>query len=281
MRKIDKPVADFSDVFDACTRTIRNDNFSKRLREIEPALNRCARDYNEKSEAAEWYLIDQYTHIEDTISKAEFGKLYTLKLSKLNASGRSYYDQIRSSSQGNICPLCGQREVSTLDHYLPKANYPVFSILPNNLVPACKDCNFNKGTELPLNAHQQMLHPYYDEIDQVRWLTATIVEDDPASFIFSIHPSDEMDELLLNRITHHFRTLKLGRLYSSQAATELCNVRYYLECIENSVGTDGVIEHLEVGALSREKSHKNSWQTAMYYAMVENEWFYSGGYNHV
>ena len=37
------------------------------------------------------------------------------------------------------CPFCGISESSTLDHYLPKEQYPEFSVFPKNLVPSCAE----------------------------------------------------------------------------------------------------------------------------------------------
>ena len=59
-----------------------------------------------------------------------------------NGPGRATYDLLKLSAKGGFCPLCGQRNVSTLDHYLPKESYPDLSILPINLVRACSDCNY-------------------------------------------------------------------------------------------------------------------------------------------
>lgn len=77
-----------------------------------------------------------YKEIKDKLIKL-YSKLYNNKVAKL------YYDAICSTS--NKCPFCEFGQVATLDHYLPKLKFPIFSILPYNLVPCCRDCNSNKG----------------------------------------------------------------------------------------------------------------------------------------
>lgn len=51
---------------------------------------------------------------------------------KNGSAARKVYDKLRASSKG-ICPLCGIHGVDTLDHYLPKARYPLFSVNPKIL----------------------------------------------------------------------------------------------------------------------------------------------------
>lgn len=64
------------------------------------------------------------------------------------------------------CPFCGISESSTLDHYLPKEQYPEFSVFPKNLVPSCAVCNMRKRDRiLDEETNVRMfLHPCYDSI---------------------------------------------------------------------------------------------------------------------
>lgn len=80
--------------------------------------------------------------------------------------------EIRKRSGISCCPMCGSMHAGTLDHVLPKANYPAFSIFGINLVPACK-CNGLRGIALTgNNAGERVLHPYFDDILGERILSA-------------------------------------------------------------------------------------------------------------
>lgn len=62
------------------------------------------------------------------------------------------------------CPSCGNPLMpDTLDHFLPKEHWPEFSILPNNLVPQCRDCAGHKGTRYycGTNMRAMFVHPMY------------------------------------------------------------------------------------------------------------------------
>jgi len=69
--------------------------------------------------------------------------------------------------------MCGSSRCGTLDHVMPKAGYPCFSIFGMNLVPACK-CNLLRTNRLtnPAFPGARLLHPYYDDILSERLLTA-------------------------------------------------------------------------------------------------------------
>lgn len=84
----------------------------------------------------------------------------------------THIKRVREESGANCCPMCGSFHSGTLDHVLPKADYPVFAIFGLNLVPACK-CNSLRSTLLVgSNPGERILHPYFDEIMQQRLIVA-------------------------------------------------------------------------------------------------------------
>lgn len=61
------------------------------------------------------------------------------------------------------CPLCGSPVTGSLDHYLPRNQYPEFSIMRANLIPACMHCNSSaKGTTVHGGNPRRFIHPYFD-----------------------------------------------------------------------------------------------------------------------
>jgi hypothetical protein len=88
--------------------------------------------------------------------------------------GVNYLEGIRNSSP-EVCPMCGGFHPTTLDHILPKEDYPTWAIFSKNLVPAC-GCNMKRGTALKGQRQTQarILHPYFDDVLSARQLTTTI-----------------------------------------------------------------------------------------------------------
>jgi hypothetical protein len=62
-----------------------------------------------------------------------------------------------------FCPMCGGFGNGTMDHYLPKTNYPEYSFFSKNLIPAC-NCNSLRGTAVKGAASPaRAIHPYFDD----------------------------------------------------------------------------------------------------------------------
>ncbi|KZS22769.1 hypothetical protein BMY_0596 [Wohlfahrtiimonas chitiniclastica] len=73
-----------------------------------------------------------------------------------------YIGQIRDTISPDVCPFCGSMKTGTVDHYLPQADYPEWSIYSKNLVPAC-DCNAKRQNDVKGNKpYERVLHPYFD-----------------------------------------------------------------------------------------------------------------------
>lgn len=76
----------------------------------------------------------------------------------------TFLAQQRKSGSAIVCPMCGSSHTSSLDHVLPKADFPEFYIYSRNLVPACP-CNSLRGENyVGSRANERILHPYYDRI---------------------------------------------------------------------------------------------------------------------
>lgn len=62
-----------------------------------------------------------------------------------------------------LCLMCGGFGNGTLDHYLPKEDFPEYSFFSKNLVPAC-NCNSLRGRTVKGAAPPaRVIHPYYDD----------------------------------------------------------------------------------------------------------------------
>jgi 5-methylcytosine-specific restriction endonuclease McrA len=84
----------------------------------------------------------------------------------------SFISRMRREDQQRICPMCGSKHRHTLDHLLPKEDYPEFAIFSANLVPACK-CNTDRGQTVKGDAvGERVLHPYFDECMSRRLIAA-------------------------------------------------------------------------------------------------------------
>jgi 5-methylcytosine-specific restriction endonuclease McrA len=85
-----------------------------------------------------------------------------------------YIETLRNTID-DICAMCGSKFPWSLDHILPKDDYPEWAVFSKNLVPACR-CNITRGKALLGDPHTQarVLHPYFDDVFDTRQLSCLI-----------------------------------------------------------------------------------------------------------
>jgi hypothetical protein len=213
-----------------------------------------------------------------TPTKKELVSVYTYRMAKAGAPGRSIYEEIRSLAPLDICPLCDHGVVSTLDHHLPKANYPVLAVTPLNLIPACSDCNKSKTSRRSKTRASQTLNPYYDSLETFRWLLATFPQTTPVVMKFSVVPGPGWSSEKEERYKTHLSVFRLNKLFATQASRELQDRKGVFQEIHGSDGPAGVRDFLEREVRSCEREALNSWRSATYRALARSNWFCNGGF---
>lgn len=264
-------------IFEICADSIQDAELSRRLYSVMDYIEAAETHYKEQGVTASLFSIVETTTIAGRVTVEEMKSLYNDTFVKSRYS-RPIYNALKAAPKNGICPLCGQRVVSTLDHYLAKSRHPALAVTPVNLVPCCADCNKVKLAVQPNRASDQTLHPYFDNVDDEVWLVADLKESTPPAFVFSAAPPFAWDDLKRERVLTHFRIFGLGNLYAAHAAVELQNIEHNLVLIADRGGANTLRAHLSEQAESRHAAAKNSWQSAMYKALAKSDWFCLDGY---
>jgi hypothetical protein len=284
MKKIPQPQdvtgqsLDPTAVFEACIEGCRDAPLLVKLRAISANIASESSAYHNAATALSFQLNTIPRKVlHGGVTEQEMVSVYTAGMVK-RINGRKIYDKIKLQAPDGKCPFCGIGVVSTLDHYLPKGQYPIFSVTPNNLVPACKDCQGSKLEFYPSSENKQILHPYYDDMDSDIWLMATVVETSPAAFQFDARPPATWTAVNNDRVKEHLKKLQLPKLFASNAGSLLGEIRGRLENLHSKGGKDEVRRYLKEELRSFEQKQKNSWKTAMYRAAIASDWFCDGGF---
>jgi len=124
----------------------------------------------------------------------------------------------------------------------------------------------------------QLLHPYFDDIDNEVWLGAEVVAGTPAGFRYFASPPGHWGISAKKRVAAHLKELNLPVLFSSNAGSRLSEIRSRLMSLHQKGGEETVRTHLREELTSIEADHKNSWVAAMYRAAVASDWFCNGGF---
>ncbi|MGK0307259.1 MAG: hypothetical protein ACI8RP_000210 [Urechidicola sp.] len=278
MKKIDKPNFSVADVLLDCIDNLQNQTLKQELIDSTNQFTIAETDFDNKISSNTLYQIPQNAIISDTINESVLKGIYTDRMVNKKNIGRVYYDSIFISAPNGRCPFCSVKQVRALDHYLPKSKYPILAITPNNLVPSCSDCNKDKLVDSPTNSEEETLHPYFDDIENFDWLKARIITLNPIKFEYFILPPNEWTDLLKTRLINHFSTYLLNDLYSIHAVEEFENIKQQLTKLYQTLGASQLKEHLLDGYNSRYSVNKNSWQTAFYNSLYNNEDFCNGNF---
>ena len=113
------------------------------------------------------------------------------------------------------CPYCGLTTPNSFDHYLPKEQFPEFSVTALNLVSCCTTCNSSKGEKwLNEDGERYFLHLYSDTIPEAQFLFAeTINAGDAFTASYRISRPDGCPIQAWDTISNHFSEFCL--LYTS------------------------------------------------------------------
>jgi hypothetical protein len=283
MRAVQKPAHDAGNVFATCIGSIANQGLQARLGAIAATLLGEAADYDGRAAAAQLYTIaaDSSANgdvVRGAVTKTELKDVYTSHMVAKSKAARNIYQALLDQAPLGLCPSCGFGHAETLDHYLSKAGFPQFSVLPFNLVPACKSCNHGKLDSVATTAGQQPLHPYYDHGHYVseQWLYAEIRETSPPTARYFVVPPHQWDDVSKERVAAHVAGFQLSRRFSVQAASELAALRQTLTMFCPT--EDSRRARLAEYAVVHRSLHANCWKTALYQALVSSAWYCREGF---
>lgn len=278
MKSVKKPLINAKTAFQACIKIVKNPDLKQRLTACENLIIKAEKEFDTKVATENIHSIQTEDIVNGNVTAEELEKVYTLRMVKKDVPGRSIYDKLISAPKLGICPLCSHRSVETLDHYLPKTDFPRLSTTPINLVPSCFSCNKSKLRHIPSNPEEATLHPYYDNIEDEEWLFAKVNHTDLPSISYFVTSPENWTDLLKGRVKFHFKLLSLDKLYSTQAAVLIRGLSHRLDSIYKKLSSNGVKDYLNEEANSRYAYDKNSWQTVFYLTASKDDWFCNGGF---
>ncbi|MFD0494752.1 hypothetical protein [Streptomyces rhizosphaericus] len=269
------------DTLTAACKGVRNRVLKLRLEAREMDLSAAEKTYIDAAEHNWLYaLAITAQHAEEQVPDRDGEHLRTLYSSGLvgRKGGRMKYDELKARAPFGRCLLCGNSEVGSLDHHLPKDTLPLYTICPVNLVPACGKCNQAKGDRIGATASQRTLHPYYDRPGLAgRYLFADITSW-PVQFRIQSLP--EWDAEMIARVDHHFRTFNLAQRYAEFCTSVLTANQWLHRKIRRDSGRSALAAHLQEDAGQHASTHGlNTWDTALRYGLADSAWYLDHGFD--
>lgn len=282
MLRLNKPVYSFKNVLDEIGQGIGKPDFAQKILDAENALLREEKQYLLHASHCELFKFlplpadyKEGDEVLEKLSKAEFKKLYEDYFRDKDKPARKIYDNLLNASQHH-CPFCGGIGVPrNLDHFLPKNNFPQFSVLPCNLIPSCRDCNMDgKGTQFARSATEQIIHPYLDDdvFFNEQWIFATYHApdnpDDPGVVEYFALPPSSWSEVNQKRARKHFASFDLGNRYAIQASDQLPETLQQIKNLQKLALSAEQIGDTLFPEKSSANLFPNHWRKIMYQALA-------------
>ncbi len=235
MLKLKPPAYTCEHALESCRQGITgNDELLQRLNSDGHLLYANALGYLAAATTGELYTIPSTPNrrgcdplVLGQLRKSELLKLYNTYFVQQGKPGRIIYDALMAAANEK-CPFCGGiGRPRNLDHYLPRAYYPQFSILPVNLVPSCRDCNMEgKGENFAADESEQVLQPYLDNerYFNEQWIFARYLagtDGEPGVIEYFVQPPEYWSNTQKQRVEKHFNDFSLGLRFSKEAAARL------------------------------------------------------------
>jgi len=232
---------------------------------------------------AELRLLSKYSIYENIITN------HNIKPSETNVSDikitlKKFYEyppaklgnllKIRRNNHDlNECPFCGNPfSPNTLDHFIPKEEWPEFAIFPNNLVPQCKDCAPIKGKKYfsELEKKAIFIHPIYNDLlSKIKFKISVVFDENKKEPTFNLNitiPLGILDEDK-SRISCHFKELKIKERVSIFSLREYNSWIRKLKQYSFDIKA-GLQQRInEIPEIERYKD----WKTSLYQAILDSD----------
>lgn len=274
MIKLKKPEIDQTSILDDCLESMREGDRKEKLKNSKSEIVNVGKKYDLLAKNGKLLCLESTKMSNAGANKDDLIFLYDDKFSKKGQIARKYYDELMLLAPYGRCPQCGQRQVRTLDHYLPKSKYPMLSVVPYNLIPSCSDCNKDKLDEVAQIHEQETIHPYYDDFNDEIWIKALIIEEEPISFNFYTEKPESWSEEKYSRAKNHFKVFGLNKLYKPYAAELFVSEIKWIKRVFNRCGEEIAKQEIFERISDEQVLRKNNWKAAFYNAIYLNEWFW-------
>ncbi|AZF07240.1 hypothetical protein [Pseudomonas sp. R5-89-07] len=260
---------DSVDVFDACVSSIKDPGLRAKFVDSKNDILAEFRSYVGHAALENLSCLKSCEHGKDwqtiikSLTKGHFKQLYTQCMVGPESNGRVYYDKILNSIPLSMCPLCDLTHVDSVDHFASKSRYPLFSVLVDNLVPACMKCNKSKGASV-ISKKNESLHPYFEHsiLTSEPWLYAQLKGTALPVAKFFVDPPAHWSPQLKKRISNYFQDLELESRYAKRAASEIADLLSYSGDLSSRAK-----EFATIATVERAKK-KNLWKAALYEALA-------------
>jgi hypothetical protein len=279
MIRMNEPNVSYDQSLDACKDGIDTVHpLHPKLTSAEAALKQNAVGYRNLAVAGNLYTLRGVSGEDPVViaglRKSDLVSLYETYFRGKNKPGRSLYDSLLTAANEK-CPYCGGiGRPRNLDHFMPKAKFPQFSVLPVNLIPSCRDCNMDgKGRKFLSTADKQIIHPFLEALHffDEQWIFANYhaaVDSDPSYIEYFVSPPNAWSALDKARVQQHFVDFDIAKRYSIEASLHLNEIEAQIGAllkVDKNIDFKEILLHPVISSAP----FANHWKRIMYISLLQ------------
>lgn len=174
-------------------------------------------------------------------------------------------------ADADLCPYCSLDTNPDLDHFLPKAVFPEFSLHARNLVPICTPCNRKKlnAFKIRVGDERLFLHPSTEPSNNALVLEADLTfKGNGMTVSYRIDDTGLLSTPERERVERHYVRLGLGARYSRRAHSYLASFKASIAGKPKAVIARTVQEKINTASVGEPV---NGWRPALYRAVAANK----------
>jgi hypothetical protein len=192
--------------------------------------------------------------------------------SSKNVKGKIFSTQ--PNTLKDLCPYCMLDRPRTLDHYIPKDEFPEYAMFVNNLVPCCYNCNNIKDELWRNNTERQFIHFYNDKIFDNQFLYSKLFFNAVGVAPVIRHSLRQPEGMSVNNYkiaSAHFRNLGLLEAYDDRVNSTLsAEIETIATYINKGIDEQSIVDVLQGRFKRLSASHGLNYFNAVLYQTLIN-----------
>ncbi len=265
----------FDEVILSKNDTIKDPTYKHRIGLLKLNIDNCYKIFGKNFKDNKLLLTKSFGYRNP--QKDDLIKLYSYRNSKIQQLKKiittTDYNRII-----NTCQNCTIDEARTMDHLLPKEDFPEFSIHPQNLFPSCTVCNGHKSTNYVKNGQALFLNLYLDHLPQNQYLFVDVKIDLRKKKIttnFKLHNDGNINGDFFNTIESHYLRLHLLSRFSHNCNDTISELKNTVRAsMEEGVPLTTIINIIKRKS-TKDKVHLgvNHWKIVLTEKLIEDPKF--------
>lgn len=252
----------------------QNGELKERLLVLNPAIREEYDKFIQKFNAHQLNTLIPNSGI--ALSKDDLLSLYRYQ-SKTITLVRESIRKLQIKTIISTCQNCTLDSANTLDHLLPKSNFPEFIVNPKNLFPCCSTCNSYKLDAIANAGPQKFLNLYLDELPHEQYLFVDVFMDpyNEIDFHFFLNNIDSrIDPELYSVIENHFAKLHLFERMRLKCIEYISELETKILVFKPRLSIDEIISDLIVAANKDKEAYGfNHWKCILEITLLESPIF--------